>query len=56
MTIIREIAIEAMIETLINWSNSEQESVSEDPWCIGYTSGQDHAKKLVKDIIEMLPQ
>ena len=53
---LRQIRLEAFIETLTGWSVEESEEVCNDRWCEGFTAGQNHAKQLIKELLENLYQ
>lgn len=53
---LRKIRLEAFIKALTEWSAEESEEVCNDRWCEGFTAGQNHAKQLIKDLLENLQQ
>ena len=49
---LRRVNLEVLYEILQKWSSEETEAVGNDKWCEGFTAGQNHAKQLVKELLE----
>lgn len=51
---LRRNRLETLVETLTEWSAEETTSVAETDWCDGFAAGNNSAKKLIKDLLEIL--
>lgn len=53
---LRRVNLEVLVETLTKWSADKTEAVYNDRWCEGFTAGENHAKELIKDLLENINQ
>lgn len=51
---LRRIRLEALVESLTEWATEETEPAHEGDWCEGFAAGNNSAKKLIKDLLEIL--
>jgi hypothetical protein len=51
---LRQSRLESLVKTLTKWANEETEVVQGDRWCEGYAEGYNRAKKLIRDLLDII--